>query len=99
MQIPVLIETVDNIGYRATIGQPLVMSAEGTTREEALDHLREAVKDRLKAGAEIASLELPNSEHPLARFAGMLKDEPLFEAWQQAIADYRKQRDEEEEDM
>jgi hypothetical protein len=33
----------------------------------------------------------------LAPYAGMFKDNPLFDAWQQAIADYRRQVDEEPE--
>ena len=95
MQIPVLIETVGNHGYRVTTGLPVAMSAEGATREEALDHLRLAMNARLSAGAEIIPLELASPEHPLAPYAGMFKDNPLFESWQQAIADYRRQADEE----
>lgn len=90
MQIPVLIEAVQNNGYRATTGLPLVVSAEGATRELALLHLQQAVQKRLSEGAEIAPLEVP-AQHPLARYAGMFKDEPLFDEWQQAIADYRQQ--------
>ncbi len=93
MQIPVLIET-GTYGYRATTGQPLALSADGATREEALGQLRKAMKTRLGAGAEIAPLEVASSEHPLAPYAGMYKDNPLFDAWQQAIADYRRQADE-----
>jgi hypothetical protein len=97
MQIPVLIETVDNHGYRATTGQPLVLSAEGASREEALDHLRQAMKVRLGSGAEIAAVEFSSPEHPLAPYAGMFKDNPLFESWQQAIADYRRLVDDAQE--
>jgi hypothetical protein len=99
MQIPVLIEPTNNHGYRATIGPPVAMTAEGATREEALQHLREVLQRRLSAGAEIAPFELGATEHPLAPFsgAGMLKDDPLFEAWQQAIEEYRRQKDEEPE--
>jgi predicted RNase H-like HicB family nuclease len=90
MQIPVLIEPLETNGYRATTGLPLVVSAEGATREEALLHVQEALQTRLSEGAEIAPLEVP-LQHPLARFAGMFKDNPLFDEWQQAIADYRQQ--------
>ncbi len=92
MQIPVLIET-GTYGYRATTGQPLELSADGATREEALGQLRKAMKSRLSVGAEIASLEIASDEHPLAPYAGMYKDNPLFDAWQQAIVDYRRQAD------
>lgn len=35
-------------------------------------------------------------DHPLARVAGLLKDHPLFDEWQQAIQEYRRQRDPED---
>jgi hypothetical protein len=97
MQIPVLIEPIDNNGYRVTTGQPLALTAEGATREEALGQLRQAWQNRLRAGAEITPFEVSATEHPLAPYAGMFKDNPLFDAWQQAIADYRRQAEEEAE--
>jgi hypothetical protein len=30
-------------------------------------------------------------------FAGMFKDNPLYDAWQQAIVEYRRQREEEQD--
>ena len=90
MQIPVLIEPCESNGYRATTGPPLALSADGATREQALFHLRQALQRRLSAGAEIATLNVPGPQHPLASFAGMFKDNPLFDEWQQAIADYRQ---------
>jgi predicted RNase H-like HicB family nuclease len=96
MQIPIFIEPVNGNGYRVTTGLPLGLSAEGATREEALQRLRQALQVRLSAGAEIAPLEVSTAEHPLAPYAGMFKDNPLFDAWQQAIGEYRQQVDEEE---
>ena len=94
MQIPGLIEPLDGNGYRATTGQPLTLTAQGATREEALGHLRQAWQNRVSAGAEVALLDLSAAAHPLAPYAGMFKDNPLFDAWQQAIADYRCQAEE-----
>src|SRR5690349_19395676 len=96
MQIPVLIERMGNNGYRVTTGQPLSLTAEGATREEALGHLRQSLQNRLSAGAEIALVDLSGPANPLAPYAGMFKENPLFDAWQQAIAEYR-QADEEAE--
>lgn len=31
--------------------------------------------------------------HPLAKFAGMFKDDPLFDNWQKSIAKYRREVD------
>ena len=42
-------------------------------------------------GAEVLSLEVPAEPHPLARFAGLFKDDPLFERWQRSIAKYRRE--------
>jgi predicted RNase H-like HicB family nuclease len=97
MQIPILIEPVSGNGYRVTTGQPLTLSAEGATREEALRQLHQALQARLSTGAEITCLEVSAAEHPLAPYAGMFKDNPLFDAWQQAIAEYRHQVDGEQE--
>jgi predicted RNase H-like HicB family nuclease len=38
MQIPILVEPVTNNGYRATCGPPLAVSAEGATRDEAVEN-------------------------------------------------------------
>ena len=45
-------------------------------------------------GSELLSVA---AEHPLAPYAGMFKDNPLFDAWQQAIDDYRREMDAEPE--
>jgi hypothetical protein len=95
VEIPVLIEAVQGNGYRASTGQPLALVGEGATREEALAKLRQALQARLAAGSQIVSLQVPGSEHPLAQYAGMYKDDPLFEEWQEAIAEHRRRADEE----
>jgi predicted RNase H-like HicB family nuclease len=95
VEIPVLIEAVQGNGYRASTGQPLALVGEGATQEEALAKLRQALEARLAAGAQVVSLQLPGTEHPLAKFAGMYKDNPLFEEWQEAIAENRRLEDEE----
>ena len=95
MQIPVLIESVNGNGYRVTTG--LTLTAEGATREEALREMSHALQARLSGGAEIASLEVSAAEHPLTPFAGMFEDNPLYDAWQQCIAEVRREKDEEPE--
>jgi predicted RNase H-like HicB family nuclease len=93
MQIPVLIERVKGNGYRARGNDPFAVSAKGATREEALAKLRAKIQARLKNGSEIVGLEVGPQPHPLAEFAGIFKDDPMFDDWQQAIADYRHQVD------
>ena len=93
MQIPVLVERVKGNGYRARGKDPFAVSARGATREEALAKLRAKIQTRLKNGTEIVGLEIDQRPHPLAEFAGMFKDDPLFNDWQHAIAAYRSQVD------
>jgi hypothetical protein len=63
------------------------------TREEAIGKLRQLIERRVAAGAEVVAVPIGKTTHPLAEFAGMLKDDPLVEPWKQAMADYRRQRD------
>jgi hypothetical protein len=93
MQIPILIEPVENNGYRAHGGEPLAMTADGSTQEEALANLREKLKARLARGGVVVPLELPLQAHPLSEFVGMFKDDPLIKEWKKSMKAYRKNRD------
>src|SRR6266513_2280834 len=94
MQIPVLVERVKGNGYRARGKEPFTVSARGATREEALAKLRAKIQTRLKNGTEIVGLEVGSESHPLAKFAGMFKDDPLFDDVLKIMADNRKKMDE-----
>jgi hypothetical protein len=93
MQIPVLLEPIAGNGYRARGGEPISLSAEGATREEALQRLRELIQRRLHDGAELVALEVSLSTNPWAAMAGTFKENPLFEEWLQAMAENRRQED------
>lgn len=93
MEIPVLVEPVANNGFRAVCGAPLRLETEAPTRDEAIRKLRQLIERRVAAGAEVVAVSIGSPTHPLAAFAGMLKDDPLVEPWKQAMADYRQQRD------
>jgi predicted RNase H-like HicB family nuclease len=97
MQIPVLVERLKGDGYRARGKEPFVVSAKGATREEALDKLQAKIKTRLKNGTEIVGLEVGQAEHPLAKFAGMFKDDPDFKDVLKIMVDNRKKRNEDRE--
>ena len=90
MQIPILIERVENNGYRARGAGPFALSAEGATQEEAVAKLREQLNARMKAGSKIVLLEVPTEPHPLAEFAGMFKDDPDFEDVVEIMAENRR---------
>ena len=93
MQIPVLIEPIAQNGYRARSAEPFALSAEGATHEEALANLREQLAARLKNGTAIVALEVPTEPHPLARFAGMFKEDPDFQEVLDIIAENRRKMD------
>jgi hypothetical protein len=61
------------------------------TREEALARLRERLQARLKNGAELVPLEMAPQPHPWMEFAGMYDpDDPVVQAWERAVAEYRR---------
>lgn len=93
MQIPILIEPIAGNGYRAQGGEPLALTAEGATQEEALAKLKEMLQARLSRGAVVVPLDLPAQTHPLAEFAGMFKDDPLIKEWKKSMKAYRRKRD------
>jgi len=95
MQIPVLIERVAGNGYRARGGEPFAFTAEGATREEALQKLRESIKEKLSTGAEIVPLELPANDNPWLKMAGTLDlEDPLVKEWIQIMEENRRKEDE-----
>jgi hypothetical protein len=91
MAIQVLIESLSNKRFRATSGGPLAESVVAPTREEALARLRERLQARLKNGAELVPLEMAPQPHPWMEFAGMYDpDDPVVQAWERAVAEYRR---------
>lgn len=96
MQIPILIEPVAGNGFRSRGGEPFALSAEGATREEVRARLQEQLQARLRDGAELVTLDVAErpAANPWLEFAGMFKDDPYFDEWQQTIADNRRKIDE-----
>jgi predicted RNase H-like HicB family nuclease len=100
MKIPILIEPVANDGFQATSGPPLAVSAKGATQEEALARLRAEIDRRMAEGAVVVPLEIPTTEEkPSIWGIGMFRDDPLFDEWQEAIAENRRKFDEEEDNI
>ncbi|BAY25034.1 hypothetical protein NIES2100_48340 [Calothrix sp. NIES-2100] len=76
----VLIETQpDGIVKATLLGLPDCQGL-GSTETEAIEKLTQSLQTRLET-AKIVSLEIeaPQSEHPWLKFAGMHKDNPLFD--------------------
>jgi len=70
------------------------VTVEADTREAALESMRGLIADRVQHGAMIAELDLPGGDNPWLAGAGMFRDDPSFDDWQQAITEYRRQVDE-----
>lgn len=98
MQIPILIETLSAKHFRASAPAPFSVDAEGKSSAEAVGNLRARIENEFVNGKRIGVLDvsLPD-ENPWIKFAGHLKDEPLVDEWQAAIAEYRRKRDPDDE--
>ena len=92
----VLIEQKGKDKITATLLGWQDFQTEGATKEEALDKLRQILNKRLQK-TEIVSLEieLPQTKHPWMEFAGMYKDNPLFDEVLEDIQTNRQKIDQE----
>ncbi len=97
MKIPILIEATSEQSYRATGGQPFAGSVEAGTPEAALEKMRQMIDQRLARGARIVSLEFSGDVNPWLDGAGMFRDDPFFDDWQQAITNYRRKANEQDD--
>jgi hypothetical protein len=94
MMIRVVVEPIENDGYRAKGEEPYAITAEGASREESVRKLRELLESRLGNRTPLELVEV-NPSHPWAKFAGTLRDDPLADAWEEAMRQYRRTKDEE----
>ena len=87
MQVTVFVERLGEHTYRAATAQPITLSTEGQTRDEALERLQTLAQQRLTAG-EIVCLDIPDVPvlHPWVPFAGIWKDHPDLDAVLEHIA-------------
>lgn len=89
-----ILENAKKGSFRASvIGFPDV-TAKGSTRQEALANLQQAMSARLSQ-VEIVPIE-PESvraEHPWQAFAGIWADEPHFDEFLADIEQYRRELD------
>src|SRR5436190_6514637 len=95
MDIPVLVEQVGERKYVARCGEPFGLRAEGECHYDAVTKLGELLRKKLAEGARLDTIQLPDP-HPLERYAGMIDpNDPTDQEYLQAVADYRRERDEE----
>ena len=89
MSIQVLTEPTAT-GYRAISSAPFAMEVEASTREDARDQLRQLIASRMSTGAELESIDVPMTSHPLSEFVGDLKDDALLPAYLNEIENFRR---------
>jgi len=94
MIIRVVVEPIENDGFRAKGEEPYAIIAEGASREESVRKLRDLLELRLGNGTPLELIEV-NPSHPWAKFAGTLRDDPMAGAWEEAMREYRRKKDEE----
>lgn len=94
MEIPVLVEPLPSgKGFRARAGDPLGLSAEGATRDEALHQLQSLTNGRLSSGAEIVPMHV-GTGNPWVDSAGFLPDDELTREWMDILRENRKKANE-----
>jgi predicted RNase H-like HicB family nuclease len=98
MRIPILIETGERGGFRAHAGGPFTASADGKTATEATENLAALLRERLKAGARLAVLDIGVAPQVLAQAPLQLEPLPdedwFFQTMRGAIEENRKREDE-----
>jgi predicted RNase H-like HicB family nuclease len=91
MQIPVLIEPVANNGFSARTGEPLSLSAEGSTAEEALRNLRASLDRHLSNGKQLRLVDITPTNPWLALVGTHDPNDPLVQEWKREMAMYRQE--------
>jgi predicted RNase H-like HicB family nuclease len=93
MKIPILVQSEDGNGFRAEVLPAQALVAQGATPEDAIEKLRRAIQTRIDHGARIAYLEFAEPPNPWLSLIGAYKGDPFLDEYKQAMADYRKQVD------
>ncbi|BAT53022.1 hypothetical protein NOS3756_19670 [Nostoc sp. NIES-3756] len=94
----ILIENEKDGTVTATVIGIADCKSSGTTEVEAIEKLKPLLQERLKR-AKIVTLEIEPlpTEHPWMEFAGMSKDDPLFDEVLESIEANRRELDSEME--
>ncbi|MBN9121977.1 MAG: hypothetical protein J0I06_23015 [Planctomycetes bacterium] len=91
MEIPVIVEPHEG-GWRARCRHPVDVSATGGTRYEATQALEAILRAAVSDPFTLLPLEV-TPDKPWIASAGAIPDDDTTDAWLDAIAEYRRQRD------
>jgi hypothetical protein len=94
MDVSVIVEQVQNNGYRATALVPIPLVAEASTRDEAVNRIRALIGERLSR-AELIQVQVPApvSANPWLAIAGTWRDHPDVHEVMENIQEYRREVD------
>ncbi|HEY1381344.1 MAG TPA: hypothetical protein VGF55_31375 [Gemmataceae bacterium] len=95
MDIPVLVDPLPGGRYLARCGEPINLSADGDSQDAAVLKLHDLLTQRLTSGSRLTVIQVPSVPPPSP--AGILKDNPLYDEWREAMAEYRRQVDADED--
>ena len=90
MTISILVEP-SPVGFRATTGGPLDLSAEAAAAADALTALQTKIDSRFKHGAILVHHAVPAPQSPIPMVP--LAENPLFDAWLEAVEKYREEKE------
>jgi hypothetical protein len=76
----------------ARVGEPFNLTAEALSIEEVVQDLRNAIDQRLQAGAQLVWLPVGPTQIPGGK-GGTLPDDDLTREWLQAVEEYRQECD------
>jgi hypothetical protein len=89
----VLVEKIGKGKYRASTTQPIALTSEGKSREDAIRRLQRLARKRFSAGELIQVDLIPSARaNPWKKYAGIWKDHPEFEAFLADIAANRRSK-------
>jgi len=93
MQIPVIVESLGADRFRAEAPPPFALTAEGRSSEEAIERLRAMMAASVADAKQLVAVNIPaKQDHPWLPYVGQFENDPLFDKWQEAIAEYRRQQ-------
>ncbi len=90
MTISILVEP-SQVGFRATTGSPLDLSAEAGSVAAALTDLQAQIGSRFAQGAILIQHPMPAPQSPIPLIP--LAENPLFDAWLEAIEKFREEKE------
>lgn len=91
MEIPVIVEPHDG-GWRARCRHPVEAETTGASRYDAVSALEAALRAAVGGPVTLLPLEV-TPDKPWIAFAGSIPDDETTDAWLDAIAENRRQRD------